>query len=216
MRQKFAITVADVQMNIVCEESQEMVDAAVAAIDKQIRALTSDRNRFCTKTEAALLTALDFSTRVMHLEERIRELEEFLHKADPEGSTMEATLLRGENEVLRGELQISRGRNDALLADNATLFGLNAKLVRQNNETNARADRMHDQVLSILSEVRELREKLVSLCGVATREPSATYTEIDPEPGIEITPAEQQTTRRYEQMDLDEILRTAPRTAGNE
>ena len=212
MRQKFSITVADVQMNIVCEETQEVVDAAVSAIDKQVRALTSDRNRFCTKTEAALLTALDFSTQVMRLEERVRELEDILHRADPEGNTMEATLLRGENETLRAELQVSIGKNEALLQDNATLFGLNTKLVRQNNEANARADRMHDQVLSILSEVRELREKLVSMCGIVTREPSASYTEVDPEPDIEVTPDEMQTTRKYEQMDLDEILETAPRT----
>ena len=37
------------------------------------------------------------------------------------------------NEVLRAELQISRGENEALLQDNTTLFGLNAKLVKQNS-----------------------------------------------------------------------------------
>ena len=58
------------------------------------------------------------------------------------------------------------------------------------------------------------------MCGVVTREPSASYTEVDPEPAIEVTPGEQQTTHKYEQMDLDEILETAPRstprTPGNE
>ncbi|MBR7181858.1 MAG: cell division protein ZapA [Clostridia bacterium] len=213
MRQKFTIQVADVQMNIACEESREVVDAAVAKIDAQVRALVSNKSAFCTKTEAALLTALDLSTQVMHLEARVAELEEFLNKADPEGNTVEVSLLRGENETLRAELQISRDTHDALLQDNATLFGLNAKLVRQSNETNARADRMHDQVLSILSEVRELRERLAALCGVAPRDISAAYTEADPEPGIEVTPEEQQVTRKYEQMDLDEILQTAPRSA---
>ncbi len=212
MRQKFSITVADVPMNIVCEESPELVNAAVKALDEQIGALIANKAHFCTKTEAAILAALDQYTRCVHLEEKVRELEEFLHKADPNGETLETSLIRGENETLRAELQISRGANDALLQDNATLFSLNAKLAKQNTEANSRADRMHDQVLSILTEVRELRGKLATMC-VETREPSPAYTANEPEPAIEVTPEEQQTTHKYEQMDLDAILETAPRAA---
>jgi hypothetical protein len=192
-------------MNIACEESREVVDAAVARIDAQVRALISNKSAFCTKTEAALLTALDLSTQVMHLEARVAELEEFLNKADPEGNTVEVSLLRGENETLRAELSVKAGVNDALLQDNATLFRLNAKLMRQNTETNARADRMHDQVLSLLTEIRELREKLAAMC-VDTREPVLAYQNYGQEPDIEITPEEQKVTQRYEQLDLQNVL----------
>lgn len=210
MRQKYSVQIADVQMNIVCEEKQETVDAAVQNLDNQIRVLTSSKSHSCTKTEAALLSALDYAAQCMHLQKRVEELENFVHASDPTGGTFEASLLRGENEILRSELQVSRGAYDTLLQDNATLFSLNAKLVRQNNESNARADRMHDQVLSILTEVRELRERLAAMC-VDTREPSYHYGEREPEPEIEVTPQEQQTTKKYEQMDLDDILHTAPR-----
>ena len=209
MRQKFSVTVADVKMNIACEETQESVDAAVAALNAQIGALTSDKSHFCTRTEAALLVALDYCTRCAHLEARIAELEEILHKADPNGETLEASLLRGENETLRAELQLSRGAKDALLQDNATLFGLNAKLVRQNGEANARADRMHDQVLAILTEVQELREKLAAMC-VETREPSPAYSEYEPEPAIEVTPEEQRATKKYEDMGVEPVQESAP------
>ena len=212
MRQKYSITVADVTMNIVCDETQDTVNTAVSRLDSQLRALTSDKSHHCTKTEAALLTALDYVAQCLHLQERVKELEDFVHRTDPTGGTFEASLLRGENETLRAELQVSRGSYDALLQDNATLFQLNAKLVRQNNESNARADRMHDQVLSILTEVRELRQRLAAMC-VETREPSPNYTAYEAEPSIEITPHEQQTTHKYEQMDIDEILNTAPRPA---
>ena len=210
MRQKFSIRIADVPMNIVCDEKQETVDTAAHNLDSQIRALTSNKAHSCTKTEAAILAALDYAAQCMHLQKRVKELEDFVHASDPTGGTFEAALLRGENEILRAELQVSRGGYDALLQDNATLFSLNAKLVRQNNESNARADRMHDQVLSILTEVRELRERLAAMC-VDTREPSPTYGVGEPEPAIEVTPVEQQTTHKYEQMDLDDILNTAPR-----
>ena len=210
MRQKFSIKIADVTMNIVCDEQKETVDAAVSALDNQIRTLTSNKAHSCTKTEAALLSALDYAAQCIHLQKRVKELEDFVHASDPTGGTFEAALLRGENEILRAELQQSRGSYDALLQDNATLFSLNAKLVRQNTESNARADRMHDQVLSILTEVRELRERLAAMC-VDTRVPSPNYNVTEPEPVIEVTPIEQQTTKKYEQMDLDDILNTAPR-----
>ncbi len=210
MRQKFSISVADVQMNIICDETQETVDTAVAELDKQIRMLTSSQGHSCTKTEAALLSALDYSTRYMHLKEHVDDLEKRVSEADPTGDTYAANLLRGENETLRAQLALTKGEYDALLQDNATLFQLNAKLVKQNGEANARADRMHDQVLSILTEVRELREKLTAMC-VETRAPSANYSTYEEEPAIEITPKEQQTTHKYEQMDIDEILNSAPR-----
>lgn len=215
MRQKFSLNVADVPMNIACEETQSVVDSAAKAVDGQIRALISNKARFCNKMEAALLTALDYCTQCIHLQERIRELEVLVHTEGPGGigTPYEASLLRGENETLRAELQVSRGAYDALLQDNATLFRLNAKLVRQNSESNARADRMHDQVLSILTEVRELRDRLTEAEGGEIRDLSPNYSAYEEEPEIEITPEEQQTTRKYEQMDLDDILTTAPKAA---
>ena len=199
MKQKFSVTVADVPMNIVCEETQQTIDTAVTSLNTQIQTISAAAGNACTRTEAALLAALDYCTRNIHLEERIKELEEFLHKADPTGDNFEASMLRGENETLRAELQVTRGTYEALLSDNATLFRLNAKLMKQNSESNSRADRMHDQVLSILTEVRELREKLAAMC-VETRDPSPTYQNYEQAPAIEITPAEQQVTQKYEQM----------------
>ena len=199
MKQKFSVTVADVPMNIVCEETQQTIDTAVTSLNTQIQPISAAAGNACTRTEAALLAALDYCTRNIHLEERIKELEEFLHRADPTGDNFEASMLRGENETLRAELQVTRGTYEALLSDNATLFRLNAKLMKQNSESNSRADRMHDQVLSMLTEVRELREKLAAMC-VETRDPSPTYQNYEQAPAIEITPEEQQVTQKYEQM----------------
>ena len=205
MKQKFSVTVADVTMNIVCEETQETITAATAALNEKISTITTASNNTCTRTDAALLAALDFATQNSHLLGRVAEIEEFLHKADPTGDNFEASLLRGENEALRGEIQIKQGVYDALLQDNATLFRLNEKLLRQNAETNARADRMHDQVLSMLTEIRELREKLAAMC-VETREPVLNYQNYEQAPEIEITPEEQKVTQKYEQLELDDIF----------
>ena len=207
MRQKFSVRVADVTMNIVCEETQESITAATELLNNKIQTITAAAGNNCTRTEAALLAALDVTTQNAHLAARVKELEEFLHKADPTGDNFEASMLRGENETLRAELQVKNGVYDALLQDNATLFRLNAKLMRQNTETNARADRMHDQVLSMLTEIGELREKLASMC-VETHEPSPVYQNYEQAPDIEITPGEQQITQKYEQMDLGDLFDT--------
>ena len=201
MRQKFSITVADVQMNIVCEESKETVDAAVKALDEQIKALTAASGHACTRTEAALLAALDAITKSMHLEEKIQELDAVMRRIDPTGDNFEASLLRGENETLRAELQVSRGAHDALVEDNVTLARLNNKLARQSAESNTRADRMHDQVLSILTEVRELREKL-AIANTENRDPAAAYQDPESAPAAEITPEEARVTEKYAQIDL--------------
>jgi hypothetical protein len=185
------------------------IDSAVAELDKEVRQVLAASGNSCSKTEAALLCALDYSTQRTHLAERVKELETKENAVTPMANTYESNLLRGENEALRAELAVERGRYEALLQDNATLFQLNAKLVRQNSESNARADRMHDQVLSMLTEVHDLRQRLSDL-NAEPRPLSPSYTVNEPEPDIEITPAEQQITHKYEQMDIDAILATAP------
>lgn len=200
MRQKYSVNIADIQMNIVCEETQETVDAAVKALNDQIKALTTSFGHACTRVEAAMLVALDAVSKNIHMEERTKEMESFLHRADPTGDNFEASLLRGENEALRAELALKQGGQDALLQDNTTLFRLNAKLTRLNADANARADRMHDQVVSILSEVRDLRAKLAAMC-VETREPSAAYFSYEEAPELELSDEELAVTQKYEQSD---------------
>lgn len=209
MRQKYAVTIADVHMNISCDESQETINEAVTTLDEKIHSLLSSAGSGCTKTEAALLLALDYCTRCSHAENRIRELEEYVSTADPNGDNFGASLLRGENETLRAELQVSRGTNDALLQDNATLFQLHTKSEKQSADANARADRMHNQVLALMSEVQSLRGKLAASC-VETHDLPENFGVAEPIPQMELTGAEQEVTRRYEQMDIDKILQTAP------
>lgn len=212
MRQKYAVTIADVNMNISCDETAEAVNEAVTELDTRIRELLTSAGSNCTKTEAALLLALDYCTRCAHAASRIRELEEHVNAADPNGDNFGASLLRGENETLRAELQVSRGTNDALLQDNATLFALHARSEKQSADANARADRMHNQVLALMTEVQDLREKLAAAC-VETRDLPEHFGTAEPAAKVELTPAEEEVTRRYGQMDIDEILHTAPGSA---
>lgn len=205
MRQKYTLTVAGIQMNISCDETQEAVNAAVNEVDTKMKELLANVSH-CNKTEAALLLALDYCTRGARLAARVAELEDYINAADPNGDNYGASLLRGENEALRAELQASRGMNDALLQDNATLFGLHKKSEKQSADATARADRMHDQVLALVSEVQDLRGRLARAC-VETPAPSEQFGEIKPIEPVTLSDEEQGVADRYAQMDVGHLAK---------
>ncbi len=199
MRQKFNVTVADVPMTISCEETEEVIAKAQSELDTGMRALLDAPGSSCNKMEAAILLALDYCTRLIHAKDRVRELEDYVNAADPNGDQFGASLLRGENERLRAELEVSRGVNETLSEDNTTLYSLHAKSEKQIAEANARADRMHDQVLALMTEVQDLRGKLASAC-VETRELPEGIGKTEPAVEVPMTEKEKEVAERYEKQ----------------
>lgn len=59
MKQKFTITIADIEMSILSEGSADEVEAVVAKVDRRIRDICRQSQRI-SKNEAALLCALEF------------------------------------------------------------------------------------------------------------------------------------------------------------
>lgn len=209
MRQKFSVTVADVPMTISCEETEESIQKAETELDTGMRALLDAPGSNCNKMEAAILLALDYCTRLAHAKERVRELEDYVNAADPNGDQFGASLLRGENERLRGELEVSRSVNDTLLEDNTTLYSLHAKSEKQITDANARADRMHDQVLALMKEVQDLRGKLASTC-VETRDLPEGLGKTEPAVEVPMTDKEKEVAERYaKQAEATEAAKTA-------
>ena len=99
MKQKYAITVADVQMNVVTDESPEAVEALVSLVDRKMREIMGGSS-YCPKTEAALLCALDYCSERIKSQRRVKALETKL--AFTETALEEQEM---ENEELRKELE---------------------------------------------------------------------------------------------------------------
>ena len=102
MKQKYTITVSDVEMNVICEESPETVEALVGMVDRRMREISAG-GKPCSKAEAALLCALDYCADKIKTQRKVKSLESRLSASE---STVEE--LEAENEELRKELEARR------------------------------------------------------------------------------------------------------------
>ena len=103
MKQKYTITVADVEMNVVSDESAEAVEALVGIVDRKMREISLMSKR-CSKSEAALLCALDYCSDKIKAQRKLKALESKLALTEAAVEELEA-----ENEELRRELESLRG-----------------------------------------------------------------------------------------------------------
>ncbi|MBQ8850129.1 MAG: cell division protein ZapA [Clostridia bacterium] len=99
MKQKYTITIADVQMNVISDESPEAVEALVGLVDRKMREVTGG-SAHVPKSEAALLCALDYCAERIKSQRKVKALETKL--AYTETALEEAEL---ENEQLRKEVE---------------------------------------------------------------------------------------------------------------
>ncbi|MBR3967850.1 MAG: cell division protein ZapA [Clostridia bacterium] len=102
MKQKFTITIADTEMNIITDESPEFVDEIVGILDRKIREINTASRR-CSKTEAALLCALDYCSDKIKMQRKVRGFD-----AETALKNAQINHLMAENEKLRKKL-ISNG-----------------------------------------------------------------------------------------------------------
>ena len=98
MRQKYTITLADMQMNVISDESPEAVEALVGLVDRKMREICS-ASRMCSKSEAALLCALDYCAERIKTQRKLKALEAKLAMTE---TTLEELI--AENEELRQRL----------------------------------------------------------------------------------------------------------------
>lgn len=105
MQQKYTLTIADIEINVISDESPEAVEALVSIVDRKIREIAS-KSRNCSKTEAAILCSLDYCSDKIRAQRKIKAVEAKL-------AMTEATLdeLIEENESLKRELSELKKNN---------------------------------------------------------------------------------------------------------
>ncbi len=72
--EKYDIDIAGISMTIRTDENEDFVRYVVSELDKRIVDMTV-RNLRCSKTEAAILSALDYCCDKIRLEKKVKNLE---------------------------------------------------------------------------------------------------------------------------------------------
>jgi cell division protein ZapA (FtsZ GTPase activity inhibitor) len=98
MKQKYTLTIADMEVNVVTDESEEAVEYIVGMLDRKMREILL-KSRRCTKNEAALLCALDFCADKVKTKELLDELESDLDAAESELKIVNEKLEHAESRM---------------------------------------------------------------------------------------------------------------------
>ncbi|MBE6684922.1 MAG: cell division protein ZapA [Ruminococcaceae bacterium] len=121
MKKKYTLSIADMEINVITEAPEESVEHIVGILDRKIREI-SLKSKKCTKSEAAVLCALDFCADKIELKDRIETLEDELaeSKNDLEHLNEKLELIQKNSERLerdRARLEVENNKLRAILDD---------------------------------------------------------------------------------------------------
>ncbi len=108
MKQKYAITVADMELSIISDASPDEVENIVGILDRRMRDINLKSPR-CTKNEAAILCALSYCSERIAMQEAFKKVEK------------DAFRFAAENEKLKKNLEQMQEEIDRLRADAAVM-----------------------------------------------------------------------------------------------
>ncbi len=99
MKQRYTITIAGTEMNVLTDESPEFVEEVVGILDRKMREINSS-SRNCSKTEAAFLCALDYCSDKVKVTRKNRT-----YDADIALKNAQLNRLASENEKQKAEIE---------------------------------------------------------------------------------------------------------------
>ena len=105
MHQKYTLTISDIEINVISDESPEAVEALVSIVDRKMREISS-KSKNCSKTEAAILCSLDYCSDKIKAQRKVKSVEAKLALAE---STIDELI--EENEALKQELAALKKNN---------------------------------------------------------------------------------------------------------
>lgn len=77
MKQKYTLSIADMEINVITDEPHESVEYIVGILDRKMREI-SLKSKKCTKNEAAVLCALDLCADKIKLKKELEEVSDAL------------------------------------------------------------------------------------------------------------------------------------------
>ena len=109
MKQKYTITVADMELNIVSDASPDEVENLVGMLDRRMRDINLKSPR-CTKNEAAILCALAYCSERIAMQEAFKKVEKDAFRFAGENEKLKRTIESLEEELdnVKKDAQVMR------------------------------------------------------------------------------------------------------------
>ena len=159
MKQKYTLSIADMEINVVTDQSPESVEHIVGILDRKMREIALKSKR-CTKGEAAVLCALDFCADKIRLKEEREAIDEEIEDLNTkiEHLTEKLELVsknadRLEKEKIRLEKENTNLRN---ALDNAKYGSIHNEEPEVAEETVEEA--VEEAVVEAVEEIRAVEE----------------------------------------------------------
>ncbi|MBE6589639.1 MAG: cell division protein ZapA [Ruminococcaceae bacterium] len=118
MKQKYTITVADMELNIVSDAAADEVDSIVAMLDRRMKDISKKSPR-CSKSEAAILSALSYCSERIAMQEAFKKVEKDAFRYASENERLKKTIEHMQEELdnLRRDAQVMRTVLDRTAAE---------------------------------------------------------------------------------------------------
>ena len=109
MKQKYTITVADMELNIVSDAAPDEVENIVGILDRRMRDINLKSPR-CTKNEAAILCALSYCSERIAMQEAYKKVEKDSFRFASENEKLKKNIesLQEELDNLRKDASVMR------------------------------------------------------------------------------------------------------------
>lgn len=109
MKQKFTITIADMELNILSDAAADDVYAIAATIDRRMKDILAKSPR-CSKNEAAILCALSYCAERQSMQEAFKKVERDAFRAAGENEKLRKTVEQMQEELdnLRRDAEVMR------------------------------------------------------------------------------------------------------------
>ena len=107
MKQKYSLTVADTEINVITDEPREAIDTIVGVVDRRIREIHL-KSKNCSRTEASLLLCLDYCAEKLKLQKKIKMADAEINRLVSlnDAAARENAALVREIEALRQSLNM--------------------------------------------------------------------------------------------------------------
>lgn len=118
MKQKYTLTVANSEINIITDLSREEIDDVVGVVDRRMREIHL-HSKNCSRTDAAVLLCLDYCAEKMELQKTLKALNSQIEHLNIQAQLdqKEIAALTREIEILRASIGIASAHRSKKVSD---------------------------------------------------------------------------------------------------